>query len=374
MRRQSPAEPLLAPVITPPANTRRWLLFVHQLPSTPSNLRVRTWRRLQQLGAIPIKQAVHVLPDGPGAREDFEWLKEEVKAAGGDASVFAAHHVDAWSDDALVAAFRRSAQEAYEELAADIEETLRRATTARPAQGTRAPATGRLLKQFRERLSAIEAVDFFGSAGRDRVSAVLKRFEEQAAPPARTTGSASSLTPADTQSYQGRLWVTRPRPGVDRMASAWLIGRFIDPQATFGFAADLHAVPSAGVPFDMFGVEFSHQGERCTFETLCSVFGLQEPAVARIATIVHDLDLKDGRFGAPEASAVSTLIEGLQLAHPDDDVLLAQGAAMFEALYRGFEQTARASGPRPVVKARQRATPKSSVRTASTPRSRRRPG
>lgn len=374
MRRQSPAEPLLAPVITPPANTRRWLLFVHQLPSTPSNLRVRTWRRLQQLGAIPIKQAVHVLPDGPGAREDYEWLKEEVKAAGGDASVFVATHVDAWSDDALVAAFRRSGQEAYAALAADIEETLRRATTARRPKGTRAPSTGRLLKQFRERLSAIEAVDFFGSAGRDRVSAVLKQVEEQAAPPARAAGSAPSLTRAATQSYQGRLWVTRPQPGVDRMASAWLIGRFIDRQATFGFAADLHAVPPAGVPFDMFGVEFSHQGECCTFETLCSVFGLEEPAVTRIAAIVHDLDLKDSRFGAPEASAVSTLIEGLQLAHTDDDVLLAQGAAMFEALYRGFEQAARASGPRPVVKVRQRAAPTSSVRTASTPRRRRRSG
>jgi hypothetical protein len=357
--------------MAPPATTRRWLLFVHQLPSTPSNLRVRTWRRLQHLGAIPLKQAVHVLPDGPGAREDFEWLKEEVKASGGDASVFVANHVDAWSDDALVTAFRRSGQEAYAALAADIEETLRRAATARRPKGTRAPAKGRLLKQFRERLSAIEAVDFFGSAGRDRVSAVLKQLEEQAAPPARAPGTAPSLTGADTQSYQGRLWVTRPRPGVDRMASAWLIRRFIDQQATFGFTADLHAVPSAGVPFDMFGVEFSHQGECCTFETLCSVFGVEEPAVARIATIVHDLDLKDGRFGAPEASAVSTLIEGLQLAHTDDDMLLAQGMAMFDALYRGFEHPSRASGPRPVVKARQRSASNASVRTASTPRIRR---
>ena len=85
---------------------KRWLLFVHQVPSEPSNLRVRTWRRLQQLGAIAVKQAVYVLPDSPGAREDFQWLKTEIESAGGQASVFAADSVDAWSDDALIREFR----------------------------------------------------------------------------------------------------------------------------------------------------------------------------------------------------------------------------------------------------------------------------
>src|SRR5262247_1877924 len=103
------------------ATPRRWLLFIHQLPSQPSNLRVTTWRRLQQIGAIPLKQAVYALPDTPDGREDFEWLKTEVKAAGGDATVFAADNVDAWSDDALVDEFRRTRQEIYDELASDIE-------------------------------------------------------------------------------------------------------------------------------------------------------------------------------------------------------------------------------------------------------------
>src|SRR5688572_21950031 len=116
------------PAAKPGAAARRWLLFVHQLPSNPSNLRVRTWRRLQQLGAIPIKQAVYALPDTPGAREDFEWLKTEVKATGGDASVFAADNVDAWSDDALVEEFRRSRQDAYAALARGVEKALKRAS------------------------------------------------------------------------------------------------------------------------------------------------------------------------------------------------------------------------------------------------------
>ena len=131
------------------------------------------------------------------------------------------------------------------------------------------------------------------------------------------------------------------------MASAWLIRRFIDPQARFGFAADRQAVPEDGVPFDMFGVDFSHQGDGCTFETLCAVFGIREPAISRIAAIVHDLDLKDERFGAPEAATVGAMIEGLQLAYADDDALLAQGMTLFDSLYRSFEQAMRSAGPRP---------------------------
>jgi hypothetical protein len=338
-------------------HSRRWLVFVHQLPSSPSNLRVRTWRRLQQLGALPIKQAVYVLPDSPGAREDFEWLKTEVNASGGDASVFAATNVDAWSDDALIEEFRRSGQNAYRTLAADVEKVLKRAGTARRPRGTRAPSIRRLLETFRERLTGIESVDFFGGAGRDRVTALLKQLEERILPAALQAGSSDASKETDMASYQHRLWVTRPRPGVDRMASAWLIRRFIDPHARFGFAADRNAVHEDAVPFDMFGVDFSHQGQGCTFETLCSVFGIQEPAVARIATIVHDLDLKDGKFGAPEGSTVSALIDGLQLAHADDEDLLTRGMALFDTLYRGFDHAGRSTGPRPVARPRKRPAP-----------------
>jgi len=333
----------------PQPGARRWLLFVHQLPSNPSNLRVRTWRRLQQLGAIPIRQAVYVLPDTPNAREDFEWLKTEVKAMGGDASVFAADNVDAWSDDALVEEFRRSRQAAYAALARDAEKALKRAGGGRRPRGTRAPAVRRLLDIFRERLTGIEGIDFFGSAGRDRVISLLDQLEGRTDASQPKTSSASADS-GEVTSYEGRLWITRPRPGVDRMASAWLIRRFIDPQARFGFAADRQVAPDDGVPFDMFGVEFSHQGDGCTFETLCSVFGIREAAISRIAAIVHDLDLKDGRFGAPEGATVGAMIEGLQLAYTDDDALLAQGMTLFDSLYRSFAQSGRSAGPRPLAR------------------------
>jgi hypothetical protein len=329
------------------------LLFIHQLPSQPSNLRVTTWRRLQQLGAIPLKQAVYALPDTPDGREDFEWLKTEVKAAGGDAIVFAADHVDAWSNDALVEEFRRARQNRYDELARDVELALKRAS-ARRKEGTRSPALRRLLDIFRERLVSIEKVDLFGSAGRDRVLTVLRQLDNRISGTSRPPATGERDSSGKMASFQARLWITRPRPGVDRMASAWLIRRFIDRQARFGFAADRESVPDRGVPFDMFGVEFSHQGDGCTFETLCSVFGIAEPALPRIAAIVHDLDLKDGKFGAPECSTVGAMIEGLQLAYQDDDALLEQGITMFDSLHRSFEQSSRSTGPRLTARVKHR--------------------
>jgi len=368
MTASSKAQPDAAAATRAPKTTRRWLLFVHQLPSSPSNLRVRTWRRLQQLGALPVKQAVYVLPDTPNTREDFEWLKTETKAAGGDASVFAANSVDSWSDDALVEEFRRSRQEAYGALAREVERVLGRLTATRRPRGTRAPAVRRLLEVFRERLTAIEHIDFFGSAGRDRVTTLLKQLEEKASDAPRPAVPPRTGK-VDGQDHTNRVWVTRPRPGVDRMASAWLIKRFVDPQAHFTFAADRESVSQGAIPFDMFGVNFSHQGEGCTFETLCAVFAIHEPAVARIAAIVHDLDLKDGRFAAHEAPTLGTLIEGMQLSVSDDDGLLAQGMALFESLYRAFDRSARAGGPRAVARSRTRA-PSSEV---TKPTRRRRP-
>jgi len=320
------------------ASNRRWLLLVHQLPATPSNLRVQTWRRLQQLGAIPVKQAVYALPDTPEAREDFEWLKTEITGAGGEATVFAADNVDAWSDDALVDEFKRTREASYKALARDIEHALARLRPAKKPR-RRTPMPRRVIDALRQRLAAIEQIDFFGAPGRDRVALLLRQIE------ARIDGGSSEAIPGapapkDRRDYAGRMWATRPRPGVDRMASAWLIARFVDPKARFVFAATPDSVPRGALPFDMFGVEFSHHGDRCTFETLCAVFRIADPAVARLATIVHDLDLKDGRYGAPEAATMSALIDGLQLSIDDDAALLAQGMSLFEALYRAFSRSA----------------------------------
>ena len=330
--------------------TRRWLVLVHQLPATPSNLRVRTWRRLQQIGAIPLKQAVYVLPDSSDAREDLEWLKAEIEGSGGEASILEANHIDSAADNEVVEAFKRARQEDYRALASDLENALKKAERTRRPRGQRAPAVRRLSEIFRQRLAAIETVDFFASAGRDRAISLIERLSNVGGTRAESTTSGDEST---TKDYRNRLWVTRPRPGVDRMASAWLIRRFVDRQARFSFAADRAAVPADALPFDMFGVEFTHHGDDCTFETLCRKFKLHDAAVSRVAELVHDIDLKDAKFGAPEASTIGSMIEGLQLTHADDLALLEHGIAMFESLYRSFERAASPPRPRGVARRKQ---------------------
>jgi hypothetical protein len=334
------------------AGKHRWLLLVHQLPAKPSNLRVRTWRRLQQLGAVAVKQAVYVLPDSPSAREDFEWLKTEIEAAGGQASVFAADTVDTWSSDELTDEFRRARESDYSTLTRAVERVLTAAKRTRGPRRSRRAAS-RIVETFRQRLAAVEAIDFFGSAGRDRVATLVSELQLALSADTPAEGHGSPMDPR-RDSFRGRMWVTRPRPGIDRMGSAWLIKRFIDPKARFGFVSEPPATGNV-VPFDMFGVEFTHRGEWCTFETLAHTFAVSDGAVERLAAIVHDLDLKDARFGAPEVSAVGALVEGLQALYADDHTLLDNGMTMFEALYRAFERTARRAGPRPVAGRRRKA-------------------
>lgn len=344
---------LLASVAPGQKSSRSWLLFVHQLPPTPSNLRVQTWRRLQQCGAIPRKQSVYVLPDTPATREDFEWLAAEVKAAGGDAEVFVSATVDGWTNDSLIEEFRRARQDAYAALADEIERALQRIGRKRQPSGKRAPSAHRLRDAFRQRLAALERIDFFGSAGRDRAVQLLAEFDARSEARSGKRETAG-VTPSARrrEDYRGRVWVTRPRPGVDRMSSAWLVRRFIDPQARFAFAEDRTMLPDNAVAFDMFGVELSHHGDHCTFETLCVVFGIDDDAIRRIAAIVHELDLKDGRFSPPEAATVAAMIDGLQLANSDDARLLSEGMTLFESLYRSFAHAARLVGPRPIARRR----------------------
>jgi len=325
------------------ASPRRWLMLVHQLPPTPSNLRVRTWRRLQELGSVAVKQSVYVLPDTPESREDFEWLKVEIEGAGGEAIVYSADHVDPAAEAELIEQFRHVRQRAYTELAGELQRIHRAPASQQVPSGRR-----RDLARYRERFAAIERIDFFGSAGRDRVVTLLAGLEASTPSAAKGAGQPSTGGPADAARYNGRLWVTRPRPGVDRMASAWLIRRFIDSKAQFAFITDVKIAGDA-LPFDMFGAGFGHEGDRCTFETLTTRFGITDPAVARIAEIVHDLDLKDGKFGAPEAPTLGIAIDGLQLSSVDDSLLLEQGMTLFEALYRSFGQSLRPSRPRQVV-------------------------
>lgn len=312
-----------------------WLLLVQQLPAKPSRARVQIWRRLQNVGAVSLRGAVWALPNTPEAREDLEWVRSDVLALGGHAAVLAAEAVDGVSAEEVATAVREAREQDY----AAIDEAARALLAGLGERST--PATRRRLARklapLRERLRAVVAVDpagaLGGAPGRDQAEAALSDLEARLRPAAPVVAAAADAGPLAVEALRGRTWVTRPRPGVDRMATAWLVRRFVDPAATFVFAEHPEDRPAA-LPFDMYGVDFGHHEGRCTFETLALRLGLDDPAVAWLGRLVHDVDLKDARYAVPEGATVARLIEGLQRSTADDGELLARGIELFEALYR----------------------------------------
>lgn len=312
-------------------NEPRWLLLAHQLPTRLSNARVKTWRRLQQLGAVPARNSVYVLPNTAQCREDFEWLRSEIVALGGEATVFAADAISQRGTEDIVKAFQDSRTADYRALHKDINRLLA-ASRGKRQPVNRGPRFARTVRALRTRLEALDRTDFFGVLARADAAAALVALERAAE--RRTPAKPSPPSAMRKAEYQRRRWVTRPRPGVDRMASAWLIRRFIDPRATFAFA---DTPTDTDVPFDMFSGGFGHRGGLCTFEVLSETFGLSEPSVLAIARIVHDLDLKENKYAAPETPVIGRLIEGLRAKHADDATLIEEGIGLFETLARSFE-------------------------------------
>ena len=310
-----------------------WLLLVYQLPAKRSPARVKVWRRLQRIGAVLLKNSAWVMPQSDEAREDFEWLKGEVAASGGDAMILEAHALRPATQDEIVGTFRAARALDFE---AVRKQAARLADRAVKRRATR--ATGRALPQavrrLRERLRELETIDFFPSAARAEVTQLVAQLERLArgGQTMKTTADAA-LETLPVRRYKNKVWVTRPRPGVDRMASAWLIRRSIDPKAAFTFRAKPRGDE---IPFDMFSGELGHHGGLCTFETIAARFAVRDAAVAQIGQIVHDLDLKDVRYNRPESPAIGRLVDGLRRTHKDDAALLEHGIGMFEALARSF--------------------------------------
>src|SRR6266566_3091596 len=303
------AEPLVTgrkrPVLESPGG--RWLLLIHQLPPKPDYFRVKIWRRLQRIGAVAIKNSVYVLPHTEQASEDFQWLRREIVAGGGEASVCQAAFVDGLSDGQIEALFRAQRDAEYGELA-----------------------------RAERRLGEIAALDHFGAPGRRAAEAALTRARDRSKPARRSrTSAARPARPA--RPVHGRTWVTRSGVHVDRIASAWLIRRFIDPKPRFRFVASHDARTAPGeLRFDMFEAEYTHEGGRCTFETLVARFGLTDAGLAVIGELVHDRDCKDRKFGRSETAGLERMIAGVVRRHTGDDARLERGAAVLDDLYEAF--------------------------------------
>jgi hypothetical protein len=316
-----------------------WLVLILRLPPHPSSLRVRTWRRLRALGAVALKSSVYLLPASPEHYEQFQWLAQEAQRVGGEATLLQVERVENLAPEELVRLFQAARDRDYQALAESHRRLLRglESRTRRSASAERAAdEAARLARE----LQRVIAIDFFGAPARAEVERLRDALAQRLAPrpePSRAVGrEAATLT-----GLRGRRWVTRPRPHIDRIASAWLIRRFVDPEAEFLFLPP-EKFPADAIPFDAVGAELGHQGEDCTFETLIRRAGLDDPALRELAEVVHEADLRDGKFARAEAAGIDLAIRGLLAALPDDQAVLAHGLTLFDGLYRAL-----ARGPRP---------------------------
>ena len=318
----------------------QWILLIHQLPPKPTNLRVRIWRKLQKLGAVAIKNSVYVLPATERTHEDFQWLKQEIESAGGEASVFKAASVEGATDQEIIAAFNKARDQEFAAVAAELDGltgAIREQSRGKHLSAGRLSAHESEIDRLHTELERIASNDFFAATGRAAAFASYERCQKQLraaqGPKATTASSETKRGKLDVANYQGQRWVTRQNLHIDRLASAWLIKQFIDKRPRFYFVADGETIDGA-IPFDMFGAEFTHQGEDCTFETILKRFGLSEnKGLREIAEIVHDIDLKDDKFHRLEAAGLNAIIDGLTKVLRDDRKLLQQTHVVFDGLH-----------------------------------------
>jgi hypothetical protein len=313
----------------------RWLLLIHQIPPKPDYLRVKIWRRLQRVGAVPIKNSVYILPLGDRAHEDFQWIVREIVAQGGDASVCEARFVDGLSESEIEALFHSARSSDYNAIADGARALLDSARkTGKDSQKSELLAEA---EKLRRRLAEVVDIDFLGAPGREAATAALASLHE------RLHVTPARAEPADVlrrEDYRGRTWVTRKGIHVDRMASAWLIRRFIDEDARFKYVPPKGFKPAAGeVRFDMFEAEFTHEGDACTFEVLLQRFGLaKDPGLSELAELVHELDVHDGKYERDDRPGFANVIAAIALAHRDDEHRLARATATLDDLYAFFRR------------------------------------
>jgi hypothetical protein len=300
----------------------KWILLVFTLPTSKASERVQMWRKLQRVGSIPFRNAGSLLPNTPENQERFEWLATAIRASKGEASILQIQAIDDVSSGDLQDQFRKVRTRDYMELIKDLQK-LKPSAKGPSAQVLR----------LRRRFEEIVAIDFFTSPLRRKAEEALAQAEQTGAKP-----SVSKEGGASKAEYQKRTWITRPRPGIDRVSSAWLISRFIDAKPKFIFDNNPASHPDA-IPFDMFqGVGFGHEGDHCTFETLCLAFDISDKRVLTLAHAIHDADLEDGKFGRHEGHAMNQILRGWAAQNVPDDQLLRRGMDLIEGFYSSIPQ------------------------------------
>ncbi len=313
-----------------------WLTLLTSLPPTPTRHRVGVWRKLQRMGAIRLRGSAWILPATTETTELFQWLVQEIQSFRGEATLLHVDRIENVTPEQVTALFHKARAAEYQVVIQGCREILAQLDRYRTShRGGRAALRARLDGLKRE-LDRIQSIDYLEAPAGPRARALwettAKRLRAAETRPRATGGRHRTSLPA-----RGSTWVTRPRPHIDRIASAWLIKRFCDADAIFAFA-DAADAARKGIPFDVLGADFGHHGEDCTFETLVKRFGLKDRRLKLIAEIVHEADLRDGKFTRQESTGVDLAIRALAEATADDHELLERGGVIFDGLYAVLKQ------------------------------------
>jgi hypothetical protein len=309
-----------------------WLVLIHRLPPKPAYLRFKIGRLLDRIGAVAVKNAVYVLPRSDEAQEHYQWIVKKVVQEDGEATVLEAKFVEGLKDAEVERLFRYARDRDYRELmtqAREAQSALARPRTDQKRRVKVETEVRRLRRQFDE----VVALDFFGAPSRQAAELLISNLERRLL---TQEEDKAQKAPASyrIQDYRGRIWVTRKDIHVDRMACAWLIRRFIDAKANFRFVPGKTHVPQHGeVRFDMFEGEFTHEGDKCSFEVLVERLKLEDQALRPLAEIVHDIDLKDEKFGRPETRGIESVIRSIAHSHASDPDRIARASAVLDDLY-----------------------------------------
>jgi hypothetical protein len=316
------------------SENRKWLLLIHQIPHQHNGLRVKIWRRLQQIGAVAIKQSVYAMPLCAQAREDLSWTLKEIQGGGGEGSIAEAHLMEGLSDAEIQELFQKARGSDYQRL--NEEADALRSLWSAGVSDLKDPAIKGAVQiaKLRRKLEETIAIDFFSAPERSTAELRLKELENfLTAQPA----------PEDTRQerpvdLKGRIWVTRENVFVDRIACGWLIKRFVDENAVYKYVESGAYTPlSNEIRFDMFGGEFTHEGEQCTFEVMVRWLGIQNLAMKRLAEVVHEMDMKDNKYVCDEAIGIKAILSGLATTQPRDDRRMNEGFGIFDNLYAYFQ-------------------------------------
>ncbi len=317
---------------------QEWLLIFYSVPSHPVSSRMKIWRKLVRSGAVQLKGAVYIIPASEEHQELFQWLVGEVRSLGGDGAFVRSSSIETMSDTEVRELFIRQIGEEYRGLDKAVAALEQKVQSIR--KGTKLQDRPLLIGQLAKAVKDFEDIrkrDFFSSTAGDAFNKRLQQLQsglkglDKAVP-----GEEATISPKRAEKYQKRTWITRKKPFVDRMASAWLIKRFIDPKATFKFIEEreLNASDPAATTFDLRNGEFTHRGDLCTFEVLVKTFGIRDKAVKQIAEIVHDLDVKDEMYNLAGTAGVEEILNGIRKTGKNDNDTLERGMAVFEMLYQ----------------------------------------